>query len=423
MSMPNPKSIAIVHGRNKAALDAITGFLHNLDLQPKKWERVIRDLGIASPHNFTVVEKLLDEVQAVVVLMTPDDEGYLRTPFRTAREPQYETRPTGQPRQNVLIEAGMSFALHPARTIIVEMGQLRSSSDFHGMNVVRIDQSDLTSSLNELAGRLETARCAVDRVGDDWLDTRKFAAALRAIKREERSPSNPIYRRSRRGQTLVEAVTDVGLVDIENRNDRQHSLPPADFYQSAKKELAITGISSARTFDEHVGVLEQLLKKGVRIKILILHPESTDIERLTSREGRGIANDIWQVLKIIHMKGFMDNPKFTLRLMDRIPPFTAAMVDGDLEGGEEASPAANAEVRVQPGTFHSTQHQGVILTLVNKPVQARRRTVNAAMPSGQHEGGFAYFAEDLRKQWGEAIQEIPDIGGNVKPVRKPHVFS
>jgi hypothetical protein len=109
--------------------------------------------------------------QAVIVLFTPDDEARLHQGLcRNAAGEILQS----QPRQNVLIEAGMALALNPAHTIIVEIGTLRPITNLDGLNTVRIDGA--TESLNSLATRLESAGCPVRRDRTDWLSTERFSA-------------------------------------------------------------------------------------------------------------------------------------------------------------------------------------------------------------------------------------------------------
>ena len=71
--------------------------------------------GEASPHIDDVLAKGLSMAQAVVVLMTPDDEARLQPRYHQQDEPSDETVLTGQPRPNVFIEAGMALASLPDR--------------------------------------------------------------------------------------------------------------------------------------------------------------------------------------------------------------------------------------------------------------------------------------------------------------------
>ena len=73
----------------------------------------MRETGEASPYIGQVLEKGFSIVQAVVVLMTPNDEARLREPYWGRNEPPEETQLTPQPRPNVLLEAGMALGLFP----------------------------------------------------------------------------------------------------------------------------------------------------------------------------------------------------------------------------------------------------------------------------------------------------------------------
>jgi hypothetical protein len=104
--------------------------------------------------------------------MTPDDEARLKAEFRNENEPLHETTLTGQPRQNVLFEAGMAMGYDPKRTVLVEIGKLRQFSDIFGRHTVRLDNSAVKRK--EFAQRLKTAGCSVDLEGSDWLNQGSF---------------------------------------------------------------------------------------------------------------------------------------------------------------------------------------------------------------------------------------------------------
>jgi len=70
-----------------------------------------------------------------------------------------------------LIEAGMALGLNADRTIIIELGELRPVSDLLGRHVIRLNDSP--GKLKELAQRLNTAGCAVNLTGDDWLSDKR----------------------------------------------------------------------------------------------------------------------------------------------------------------------------------------------------------------------------------------------------------
>jgi len=176
----DPRAVFVVHGRDAAARIALWSFLEDLGLHPLEWNEGVVATGHATPFTGQVLEAAFQLAQAVVVLMTPDDEARLHTDLHGEHEPDYERHLTCQARPNVLFEAGMAFGSHPERTVIVEIGILRPVSDLAGRNVVRIGKTK--GPLEALVTRLEAAGCPVDRSSGSWTDTARFAD-LRALRR------------------------------------------------------------------------------------------------------------------------------------------------------------------------------------------------------------------------------------------------
>jgi hypothetical protein len=115
--------------------------------------------------------------------LTPDDEARLRVSFRKPDEQEYEINLTPQARPNVLFEAGMAFGRFPERTILVELGKLRPFSDITGRHTVKLDDS--TQKRQDLAQRLQKARCPVDLTGIAWHTEGNFNEALGSDLRAE----------------------------------------------------------------------------------------------------------------------------------------------------------------------------------------------------------------------------------------------
>ena len=170
------RKVFVVHGRNNAAREALFTFLRAIGLHPLEWSEIVKATGKASPYIGEVLEKGFSIAQAVVVLMTPDDEARLREQYRGSSEPPHETELTPQPRPNVLLEGGMALGLFPDRTVIVELGTLRPISDIGGRHVIRMN--DAPERRQDLAQRLETAGCAVNTSGTDWYKAGSFTDAL-----------------------------------------------------------------------------------------------------------------------------------------------------------------------------------------------------------------------------------------------------
>jgi predicted nucleotide-binding protein len=171
-TVPFSRKVFVVQGRDTSANRAMERFLRMLDLQPLNWEAMVTATGNAAPHVMDVVRQGFIEAAAVVVLLTPDDFAYLHESLYQDDDRADMRAVGGQPRANVLVEAGMAVALHPHRTVFVQIGHIRGFTDMDGVDFIRIDGS--TSKLNTIARRLEVAGCAVDRSGTAWLDDDPF---------------------------------------------------------------------------------------------------------------------------------------------------------------------------------------------------------------------------------------------------------
>jgi predicted nucleotide-binding protein len=168
----NPSTVFVVHGRDVEARNAMWEFLKELGLHPLEWEELVASTGQGSPFIGQVLEKAFSEAQAIVVLMTPDDVVHLHPNLVQQGEQPSELKKSGQPRPNVLLEAGMAFGYNPSRTILVTVGNLRAISDLQGRHVVQIGTE---GTLKGLALRLQSAGCPVDMTREPWLDVERFA--------------------------------------------------------------------------------------------------------------------------------------------------------------------------------------------------------------------------------------------------------
>jgi hypothetical protein len=364
-------------------------FLRALGLEPMEWMSVLSTTASGSAFIGEAVDRALSVAQAIVILLTGDDIARLRTSFVNAHDPIVERRGTPQARPNVLFEAGLAFGRRPDRTILVELGSCRPFSDIAGRYIVRL--ADSAESRQILAERLRHVECAVDTSNRvDWLTAGRFGEALRVAVADDFETPNT------RGVTLREACQDCGLVDIENRDDHRHPLPPVEFYGKAQHEVAISGVSAYRTFDQHVSVLKSLMDSGLSIQVLLLDPTvaADDLTRLATREKIDVRGDIDHVITTIRHERLWEHPSFKIRFLPRLPPFTAVMIDGDLRhdaSRTKASPQdGNGQIRVQPVSWGSTHHTGIIMQFRKKEQQPL--------------GVFDYFSADLRRQWRDAAE-------------------
>jgi predicted nucleotide-binding protein len=157
--------VFVVHGRNTVARDGMFDFLRAIGLHPIDWSEAVRLTGKGSPYIGEVLDAAFAKSTAVVVLMTPDEVAYLRNEY-AYKPDEDDLHPSGQPRPNVLFEAGMALGRDPDRTIMVQLGDLREFSDVAGRHAIRLDGG--IAGRTEIAARLETAGCTVELSNDAW---------------------------------------------------------------------------------------------------------------------------------------------------------------------------------------------------------------------------------------------------------------
>ncbi len=162
----DPRAVMVIHGQDVTAARAMFDWLRAVGLRPREWSQLINASGTASPFIGEVLEVAFRQAQAVVVLFTPDEHVQLRSELDGAA-PSWRL----QARPNVLFEAGMAFAMHPKRSVLVVLGDQQIPSDLAGRHYVLLGS---VRTLRDLAQRLEEAGCPVDLTGDDWLDLGRF---------------------------------------------------------------------------------------------------------------------------------------------------------------------------------------------------------------------------------------------------------
>jgi hypothetical protein len=124
-------SVFVVHGRNDKLRRSLFDYLRALGLKPLEWEKVVLMTKKTNPYIGDILDNTMAKVQAVVVLFSPDDEARLRAEFITRADGASEKKLRGQPRPNVLFEAGLALGRHPSKTILVEVGQKSGNRKIH----------------------------------------------------------------------------------------------------------------------------------------------------------------------------------------------------------------------------------------------------------------------------------------------------
>ena len=173
ISMPNQRKVFVVHGRDNRLRGDFFSFLRALDLQPIEWSEAVRLTGKISPYIGEILDSAFENAQAVIVLLSPDDEVRLLPELWHAEEEITEKEYQYQARPNVLFEAGMAFGRKPDRTLLIEVGKVKAFSDIAGRHVVRL--SNDADKRIDISERLRTAGCKVSTEGKDWLTVGDFS--------------------------------------------------------------------------------------------------------------------------------------------------------------------------------------------------------------------------------------------------------
>lgn len=187
------RSVFIVAGRDTDAASGLIQVLRAMSLQIVEWEHAVAKTGLPNPYVGDVVTVGMRSADAAVVIITPDDLVKLRTDLLHDEDGDQEREIQGQPRPNVIYEAGFADALGRNRTLIVEIGSSKSFSDVSGRHTLHYDGTP--AKRNALAERLRVAGLKPDTSGDHWLSVGDVGGAIAkanaAIKTERLLQSQP----------------------------------------------------------------------------------------------------------------------------------------------------------------------------------------------------------------------------------------
>lgn len=172
------RKVFVVFGRNIDARDGMYEFLSALGLEPIEWEQAKQLTGKGAPFVGEILETAFKHAQAIIVLLTGDDEARLREPYRKEHDDAYEGVYMPQPRQNQIFEAGYAFGKFPNRTILVQFGRIRPFTDISGRYIPHF--TGTPDDRHALKNSLKTAGCIVNETGMHWLHAGEdqFAKAL-----------------------------------------------------------------------------------------------------------------------------------------------------------------------------------------------------------------------------------------------------
>lgn len=164
-------SVFVIGGRDRALTDSMFVFLRALGCKPVDFHQAVAKVKTGTPYIGQVLDTVFEQVDALVVLFSPDDEVKLKDQFVKSSEVTTEGRYQGQARPNVIFGAGMAMGHHQDKTILVQVGEIKNCSDIAGRHMVHLDDS--VASRNAFAQRLGRL-CKVDLTSHDWPEAGTF---------------------------------------------------------------------------------------------------------------------------------------------------------------------------------------------------------------------------------------------------------
>lgn len=156
---PAQQTIFVVHGHDVAAREQLELVLHKLGLQPF----VLQNTGGGGLTIIESLEKMIGKNAASsfgIVLLTPDDVGYLKEDGETEAKPRA--------RQNVILEMGMLLAsLTRERVAILQKGFVEHPSDVSGIIYIPFNDH-VKEVVPKLASRFQAVgiEISADRISD-----------------------------------------------------------------------------------------------------------------------------------------------------------------------------------------------------------------------------------------------------------------
>ena len=139
----------------------------------------------------------------------------------------------------------------------------------------------------------------------------------------------PILRNNIRGRWLFSSLRQTGLIDVENRADLTHRLPPVETSRCTQGPLLISGILD-QLFQNHREEIVAFLPGNGELRVLLLHPRRAgdSLESMWVRHQKEWVS-YWQTncneaqvaIDAIIDAGLDKMRGFHLRFFTEIPPF------------------------------------------------------------------------------------------------------
>lgn len=142
-------TVFIVYGHDPAVRASLENVLHRIGAEPWSFDLLPKE---GSPTVIEILERYVPEADAVVALLTPDDEG---------RKRGTEDALAARARENVLLEAGYALISKRSRSLIVALGGVNIPSDIEGIHRIQAPTWSMEVAIR-VAQRLRDMGFAVD---------------------------------------------------------------------------------------------------------------------------------------------------------------------------------------------------------------------------------------------------------------------
>jgi hypothetical protein len=180
--------------------------------------------------------------------------------------------------------------------------------------------------------------------------------------------ARPLLQKNLRGVWMFSAVKTTGLLDIENRGDPSHRLPPEQIFKIGRiRFILISGVLD-QLFQRFHADIRDFLERGGQARILLIHPEL--VRKSLSLNWPAHAKE-WKTYWItncneaqIAVDGILDAgldalPGFQLRFMQELPPSLGILAADDVD---PAQARIHSFVRIQPISVGNWIGRGIVVT-------------------------------------------------------------
>ena len=162
------QSVYIVEGKNGKETKRIEELLQNtFGLHCLTKQDVAGSTG-GSSFIGDILNVAFEKAQAVIVLLTPEENVRLRQKFWRTNEDVLETEFHPQPTQEQIFEAGYAFGKFPQRTILIRTGEIRPMSDIVGRFI--LSKEEVTPPAIQLRDNLLQAGCIIKDIPAEFTD-------------------------------------------------------------------------------------------------------------------------------------------------------------------------------------------------------------------------------------------------------------